>query len=305
MIDLQRIHYFFAVIEHRTLSRAAQALRVSQPTLTRQMQALESEFKTPLFVRGGRGMVLTEAGQRLHAGLQGLDRQMRSLQDDVAAALVEPTGEVAFGIPPSPRRLLAVPLLQRFAKAYPRVTVRVVEETSGQLRDLVANGVLDVAITNRHEPGHGVASEALGRELLLLIGPRRTKLSLSKPTPLRELANLPLILTTRPNSLRMIVESGLSVEGLRPNIRMVADTLPLMTDLVTAGLGYTVLPACGVRAQLKERALSASPIEDLSITWLLAKPQSRPLSLAAQRFYEAIRTIGQEQIRAGVWQATT
>lgn len=301
-MDLQKIRYFFAVIEHRTLSNAAQALRVSQPTLTRQMQALESEFKTPLFVRGGRGMTLTEAGLRLQAGLQGLERQMRSLQDDVAAALIEPSGQVAVGIPPSPRKLLAVPLLQRFAKAYPRVVVRVVEETSGQLRDLIANGILDVAITNAHEPGHGVVAEPLGREQMLLIGPRHAKLSLQQVTPIARLAELPLILTTRPNSLRLIVEAALNVEGKQPNIRLEADTLPLMTDLVTAGLGYTVLPACGVRSQLKERALSASPIEDLFITWLVAKPANRALGVAAQRFYEAICDIGREQVRTGIWQ---
>ena len=303
MLDLQKIQYFFAVVEHRSLSGAAQALRVSQPTLTRQMQALENDFKTPLFVRGGRGMTLTEAGKRLHSGLQGLDRQMRALKDDVAASLIEPTGEVAVGIPPSPRRLIAVPLVQQFAKANPRVTVRIVEETSGQLRDLVANGVLDLAITNSHEPMHGVAAESLGREPLLLVGPRAAKLSMAKATPLAALANYPLILTNRTNSLRVIVETALQVESLQPNIRVVADALPLMTDLVTAGLGYTVLPACGVRALLKERALTASPIEGFSITWLVAKPLGRSLNLAAQRFHDAILAIAQKQVAADIWQA--
>src|SRR5664280_3767730 len=59
--------------------------------------------------------------------------------------------------------------IERFAKAYPRVVVRVVEETSGQLRDLIASGVLDVAITNAHEPSHGVVSQPLGRERMLLV----------------------------------------------------------------------------------------------------------------------------------------
>lgn len=303
MLDLQKIQYFFAVVEHRSLSGAAQALRVSQPTLTRQMQALETDFKTPLFVRGSRGMTLTEAGQRLHSGLQGLDRQMRALKDDVAASLIEPTGEVAVGIPPSPRRLIAVPLVQQFAKAHPRVTVRIVEETSGQLRDLVANGVLDLAITNSHEPLHGVAAQSLGREPLLLVGPRTAKLSMAKATPLAALANYPLILTNRPNSLRVIIETALHVESLQPNIRVVADALPLMTDLVTAGLGYTVLPACGIRALLKERALTASPIDGFSITWLVVKPLGRSLNLAAQLFHDAILGIAQKQIGAGIWQA--
>lgn len=303
MLELQKIQYFFAVVEHRSLSGAAQALRVSQPTLTRQMQALETDFKTPLFVRGSRGMTLTEAGQRLHSGLQGLDRQMRALKDDVAASLIEPTGEVAVGIPPSPRRLIAVPLVQQFAKAHPRVTVRIVEETSGQLRDLVANGVLDLAITNSHEPLHGVAAQSLGREPLLLVGPRTAKLSMAKATPLAALANYPLILTNRPNSLRVIIETALHVESLQPNIRVVADALPLMTDLVTAGLGYTVLPACGIRALLKERALTASPIDGFSITWLVVKPLGRSLNLAAQLFHDAILGIAQKQIAAGIWQA--
>lgn len=162
MLDREKLLSFFAVVEHRSLSSAALARRVSQPTLTRQMQALENEFKTPLFLRSGRGMTLTEAGQRLHSGLQGIDRQIRSLQEDLAASLLEPTGEVAFGIPPSPRRLIAVPLVKHFARANPRVTVRIVEETSGQLRDLVANGVLDIAITNSQEPMHGVSAAPLG-----------------------------------------------------------------------------------------------------------------------------------------------
>ncbi len=302
-MDMQKIQHFFAVIEHQNLSSAARSLRVSQPTLSRQMQALENEFETALFVRGARGMTLTEAGQRLHEGLQGLERHLRSLKNDVAAALVEPSGTIAFGIPPSPRSLIALPLLQRFAKAYPRVVVRVVEETSGQLRDLIASGVLDVAITNAHEPSHGVMSQPLGREKMLLVGSAEAGLSMKKATPIARLAELPLILTTRPNSLRLIVEAGLSAQGLHPNIRIEANTLPLMTDLVCAGLGYTVLPACGVTGLLKERALSASPIEGVFVTWLVAKPKTRSLSVAAELFYQAVCNIGQEQIDANVWLA--
>jgi len=74
-----------------------------------------------------------------------------------------------------------------------------------------------------------------------------------------------------------------------------------MTDLVIARLGYTVLPACGVRALVKERALSASPIEGLFITWLVAKPMTRSLGVAAQRFHDAICEVGHQQVRAGVW----
>ena len=98
-MDQRKIKYFFSVVEHGNLSSAAQSLRVSQPTLSRQIQAIEEEFQTPLFVRGGRGMLLTEAGKQLHEGLQSIERQLRLLKTDVTAVAVEPAGEVSCGSP--------------------------------------------------------------------------------------------------------------------------------------------------------------------------------------------------------------
>jgi LysR family nitrogen assimilation transcriptional regulator len=302
-MDLRKIRYFSAVVEHRTLSAAAQALRVSQPTLTRQVQALEQEFGTPLFVRHGRGVAATEAGRRLYEGLNGLERQLRTLKDDVGAASVEPAGEVAFGIPPSPRALLATPLIAAFCRAYPRIRVRVSEETSGELRDLVADGVLDLAVTNLDEPMRGVRAEPLGREQMLLIGPKSAKLGMQRAVSLDMLADLPLILTTRPNSLRLTIEDGLSRRGLRPSVRLEANTLPLMTDLVQEGLGYTVLPACGVAAQLKAGSVRASPITGFFITWMLAKPAGRSLGVGAERFSDMLMEMARQKIRDKVWRA--
>src|SRR6195952_4278042 len=297
VMDQRKIQFFFSVIEHGNLSSAAQALRVSQPTLTRQIQAIEEEFQTPLFVRGGRGMMLTEAGKQLHEGLQSIERQLRLLKSDVAAVALEPSGEVAFGIPPSPRGLIAIPLVKKFNAAYPRILVRIAEETSGQLRDLVANGMLDVAITNTNEPTQGISSQHLGRERMLLVGPASAKLSMRRETPIKSLAGLSLILTMRPNSLRLTIKTGLGLHGLQPNVRFEANTLPLMTDLVMAGLGYTVLPACGVRSLLKHGHITASPITGLFITWLVARPKTRSLGVAAERFCDGLCAIGAKQVR--------
>ena len=191
-MELHKIRYFFTVIEHGNLSSAAQSLRVSQPTLSRQIRAIEEEYNTALFVRGGRGMMLTEAGKQLHDGLQSIERQLRLLKTNVAAVSIEPTGEVAFGVPPSPRKLIAVPLIKQYNAAYPRVVVRLVEETSGQLRDLVASGILDVAVTNTLEPTHGIASQIIGRERLVLVGPYGAKLTMRKDTPITDAGKSPL-----------------------------------------------------------------------------------------------------------------
>jgi LysR family nitrogen assimilation transcriptional regulator len=302
-MDLEKIQYFFAVMEHLNLSSAARALRISQPTLSRKILALEEQFNVALFVRSGRGVLPTDAGKRLHEGLQGLDRQLRTLKDEVSSTPLNPTGEVAFGIPPSPRAVLAVPLITRFMQAYPSVTVRIIESTSGELRDLVANGTVDIAVTNLNEPMEGVLAVPLGREPMLLVGPPRAGLSLDKELSLKQLAGLPLILTTRPNSLRLSLEAGLSAQGIRPDVRLEVNALPLATDLVIAGLGYTVLPACGVRGLLDSGMVSACPLAGLSITWLSARLKTRKLSAAAEKFQQMLQQISAEKVADGTWQA--
>jgi LysR family nitrogen assimilation transcriptional regulator len=299
--DLRKIEYFVAVVEHRNISSAAEALRVSQPTLSRQIRALEEQFSAPLFVRHGRGVVPTEAGKRLQAGLRGIEHQLRSLRDDVVAAAGEPSGEVALGIPPSPRVLIALRIIDAFCAAYPQVTVRISEETSGDLRDLVARGEIDLAITNSDEPVQGLTSDRLVSEPMLLVGPRKAKLSLTVQTPIERLAELPLILTTKPNSLRRIVDQRLGLQRLRPQLRVEANTLPLMTDLVAQGLGYTVLPLSGVLSLVQAGQLSASPIAGLRITWTIAQPKNRDLGVAARLMTDVIFDVVRNLVKSDAW----
>jgi LysR family nitrogen assimilation transcriptional regulator len=300
-MDTTKFAYFNAIVEHGSISHAAEALRVSQPTLTRQVQMLEEQFGAALLVRHGRGVALTEAGRRLNEGLRGLERQIRSLRDYVGAAAKEPSGEVAIGIPPSPRSLLATDIVRKFCLQYPKVRIRVIEETSGRIRDHVASGLLDLAITTSVEPDRGLRTETLAVEPLLLIGPRDAKLQLHKKIKISEAARLPLILTTTPNSIRRITEDAFSACGLRPVIGIEANTLPFMTDLVEAGLGYTILPLSGVNPIGRQQNLSAIQIEGMTVTWVLAYPENRPMSANSRLFAKLILEEINRKISNGSW----
>ncbi|HWP25246.1 MAG TPA: LysR family transcriptional regulator [Xanthobacteraceae bacterium] len=300
-LDLRKIEYFLAIMEHRNISRAAGALRVSQPTLSRQIHALEQHFKAPLFVRHGRGVVPTEAGVRLHEGLRGLERHLRTLRDDVAAAAGAPSGDVALGIPPSPRTLLGVEIVHAFRSAYPNVGIRLLEQTSGDIRDLVARGEVDLGIINSEEPNDGLVSLRLASEPILLVGPPAARLSLETVTSAARLAELPLILTTKPNSLRRVIDRILQHHKLRQPIQVEANTLPLMTDLVARGLGFTVLPSCSVLGLVNSGQLSASPLAGLRITWTVARPATRNLSIAGKLLLEIIFRTTYDLIEQGAW----
>jgi LysR family transcriptional regulator, nitrogen assimilation regulatory protein len=299
--DIRKIVYFLAVIDHRNISRAAEALRVSQPTLSRQIHALEVEFNAPLFIRQGRGVLPTEAGKRLHQGLRGLEHQLRTLKDDVAAAAGEPSGEVAIGIPPSPRELMAVTIADEYRKRYPKVAIRFSERTSGEIRDTVARGEVDIAIVNEDEPMDGLVAEPFAAEPMLLVGPKSAGLSLDVPTPTKMLGELPLILTTNPNSLRRMVDFELLRLGLRSDVRAEADLLPLLYDLVIHGHGYTVLPSCGVFPLIQSGRLSGSPLSGLRITWTIARPANRSLTMAGRKLADVVLQVAKEKITAGSW----
>jgi LysR family nitrogen assimilation transcriptional regulator len=197
--------------------------------------------------------------------------------------------------------LLGVSIVGAFCRAYPQVAIRISEETSGDLRDLVARGELDLAIINPDEPVQGLASDRLASEPMLLVGPADAGLSLDVATPIERLADLPLILTTRPNSLRRMVELELNQRGIRAQVRVEANTLPLMTDLVTQGLGFTVLPSCGVFSLVKAGRLSASPLLDVRITWMIARPLNRSLSVAARLLQQIIFQVVHDLVESGAW----
>jgi LysR family nitrogen assimilation transcriptional regulator len=304
-MDLSKIRYFLAVGEHGSISDAAEALRISQPTLSRHIQSLGREFGVTLLTRNGRGVSITDAGQRLLEGLRGLDRQLRSVRVEVAEAGGQATGEVAFGIPPSPRTFLGIAVLSAFSQAHPNVVIRVTEETSGRVRDLVARGELDFALTNSLEPMGGLHVDVLATEPLLLVGPRGTALSMDCEVPIKDLADLPLIMTSPPNSLRSVLEMAMGSHGLRPLTRIEANTLPLMIDLVCADLGYTVLPACGVLPFLEREMVSAAPIAGIHVTWVVAYPNNRVLSRAAAAFARMLVDEARRLVRTGGWPLAT
>jgi LysR family transcriptional regulator, nitrogen assimilation regulatory protein len=300
-VELSDIDLFLIVTEHQSLRRAAETARLSQPTLTRRIQALEETYGTALFVRNGRGVQLTPAGVLLRLRLMPLRRHLDSIREEVAAAGLDGGGEVSLGLPPSLRVLLARRVVRRFCDAHPKVAVRLTEETSGEVRDLVALGQLDLAITNALEPISGLATQPLATEPMVVVGPRSAGLDPSSTVGFPDLASLPLILTRAPNSLRRLVENGLGRLGIKPNIRLEANALPLMTDLVELGVGYTVLPSSGAMPAVLEGRVSAAKLEGVSITWVITRSRDRALTPAARALLDVVTEEARGSMHDGTW----
>ena len=128
-MDLKQLRTFRAVAELGSLSKAADRLRAAQPALSRHIKLLEHELRVELFVRNGRGMLLTSAGRMLLDRTTGLIRQIEQVSDDLKSANGSPSGRVILGLVPTVSAVLS----GRFAR---RVIRRISRHFAAHRREL-------------------------------------------------------------------------------------------------------------------------------------------------------------------------
>lgn len=197
--------------------------------------------------------------------------------------------------------MVNVPVLSDYARRYPHVKLHMHEGISIDLEQSVLQGRIDCALIVDLETSRTIRADPVLCEHLFLVGSVAAKLDMDTPVSLEHVAGHDLILTSRPNSLRLIVENALA--RTRRSYRIVADfnATGLMIELVKDGIAYSVLPYSAAWAAFRHGDLSLAPIPDLSIDWVLASRRERPMSLAAMKLDELILDVARQRIDAGEW----
>ena len=300
-MNLRQLTYFLQIAELQSISRAASVLHVAQPSLSRQIQLLEHELGVLLFLRSDKGVTLTEAGHALQERASTVLLQVRQIRDDIGVQSRTPMGELSFGLPPSMYRLLTVPLVCEFRQRYPEVQLMVTEGVSATMHEAVLTAKLDTAVVSDVEPLSMLRSQLLLREQLFLVGARDAGLDMATEMPVRELAERPLLLTSRPNAMRVIVERAMAEHGHRVKPAVQTNSSRLLCELAAQGQGFSVLPYCAISAAFAAGRVSAAPVTDLTVTWTLVSSRERSQTLAGRKLRELIIEIARRQIDAGAW----
>src|SRR5215470_11780193 len=168
-MDLTRLRYFAAVAEAGSFSRAAAALHLTQPSLSRQVQLLERELGQRLLERHGRGVVPTEAGTALLAHARAIQELAQRARSDMADRQQNPRGRLTIGLPPRVAHVITADLVERFHARYPEAGVTVMEDLSLRLREWLVAGRADLAILFDPSPSPQLHLETLLREPLVLV----------------------------------------------------------------------------------------------------------------------------------------
>lgn len=299
-MNLRKWEYFLRIAELGSLSRVAEKLEISQPALSRQLTALESEVGAPLFFRNGRGLTLTPAGEAFRTRAEAIMDEIARVPEVVKRAANEPSGHLAFGAPPFMGQILTGQVCANFAQTYPGVRLRVRGAHSLQLREAIYFRDLDIGILAGPITDPELQVEQLVREKLFLVGPETSKLRYDRAISVEEVADLPLILTPRPDGLRIIVDNEFARIGRRPTVAIETEYAPI-DDLIRRGVGYAILPGCAMSNTPLARFRFA-PFAGTEVIWLMARLENVRPSLASVKFKEMVKDTIRQVVEEGRWQ---
>jgi LysR family nitrogen assimilation transcriptional regulator len=278
-MDLKQLGFFVRVAELGSFMKASDLLGIAQPTLSRQIRALEIELKTSLFQRHGRGVLLTPAGARFAEEARGLlhaaDTAVLSLQTGDRRL----AGRVVCGLTPSVGALMISEYVQRFSKALPDASLSVVNHLSMPLHDQVKATRLDFAIFHNPPPSPGLSVTPLGSQPLYLLGAKAVGRKKNSVT-FAELDGLPLIMSSRLHALRGVIELEAARLEIALNIAWEVDVMESIFELIKAGVGYTVGTRFALLGRWGSSGLTAQRIcdPDLFTHIALVTPSSRALT---------------------------
>jgi DNA-binding transcriptional LysR family regulator len=284
---------FIEAAELGSLSKVAVAYGTSQPHISRQIGDLERQCGGRLFQRTGRGVVLTELGQRVAPKIRAWLRSTEQLVNDVRTSAGTPIGPVRIGSLPSTAHPLVTTLYYRLKKRYPLIQLSVREGQGAQLETWLEDGSVDLAILYRSSPSPKNGDTYLVETPTYLVGAEGDKVT-SRPTvPFKALHDLPLVLFCRPSSWRNRLEQLSTEHGISLNVALEADSLSLQSHVVADGKIYALLGPYAIAAASRDYRLQSSRIVNPSVTRHVALAMSRhgELTLACRTVMQIAREI--------------
>ncbi|WP_042162281.1 LysR family transcriptional regulator [Paenibacillus gorillae] len=292
-MDIRQLRYFLAIANEGQITRAAKALNMEQPPLSRQLKLMEEELGVTLFDRSGKGLLLTHAGELLRDKAEQLLHQFGETLKEVKELDEGVQGVLAIGSVVSCISLLP-PTIERFRKLYPQVTFKIAEGDHYLLGSQLERRSIELIVARlplESSPEMKPLSVLkLPSDPYVAVMPTSWVDDPSKQTMnMRELDGLPFLTlkTDRTTGMHHQVMVEARSHGFEPNVICECSSVAVIMALVAAGIGATVFPKSVMASfplpTIKMLTIADADFEsDVGILWL----KDRYLSKSARHFIE-------------------
>jgi DNA-binding transcriptional LysR family regulator len=265
-MELWQLKTFRAVAENLNFTKASEQLFLTQSAVSHQIKALEAEFGVPLFIRGKRGVLLTDAGQTaLRYAIKILD-EAEEMRQFVAGRERALAGRVRVAAATQALVYLFAPLFEDFMDTHESVELvfRTTVSTEQTVEDIL-NGVADVGFASLavYSPNLEVA-ELFEDELVLLAG-KKHKLAQKEEVSVRQLERERWILFERGSSIRRATDDFFKRENIEPETALESNDTYFIKIMIEHGLGVSLLPAWAVREEIERGDLTLVKVKNLNI----------------------------------------
>lgn len=241
-MNVEDLAWFVTLAETGHMTRAAEQLNTTQPTLSRSLARLEQQIGAPLFDRGSRRLQLNPSGEVLLEHARRSLVELRTATEHIRSLRDPETGTVRLGFLHSAATWLAPELIRSFRAQAPLARFVLTQAATYELVTLLDDGAIDLAVTGPRPGSATLGWHTVHREELCLAVPRDHRLAAAQQVEIAEIAAEPLIALGPSFGLRRLTDELFARAGIAPAIAFEAAEIPTMESLAAAGLGVAVVP---------------------------------------------------------------
>ena len=281
MITLRQLRYFNALARQGHFGRAAEACAISQPALSMQIKDLEDALGGVLLERSPRQVALTTFGEEAAPRVRDILRLVDELEDLARASRDRLAGRLRIGMIPTIAPYLLPEVIGNLTRMHPELDIHVRETLTPKLIEELADGRLDTAIVALPVSEPSLVEVALFSEHFLLVRPGEDE---GKPVPSSKmLRTMRLLLLEEGHCFRDQALSFCNMQSSPPREVLDASSLSTLVQMVSAGIGVTLIPEMAVAVETRSASVSVTrfknpqPSRTIGMVWRKTSPLARQL----------------------------
>lgn len=286
-IDFKALRYCEAVARHKSITKAAQELRIAQPALSIAIKKLEEELGVILFTRQARQVTPSPEALLLMARAERIFEELALAREELQAASDLRVGEVKIGMPPMYGQSFLPKAISAFHRLYPAVALTVMAGSAESVKKMLDSGAIDIGMLEARRVPEDWPSVEVGRDETVLCVRADHPLASRKRVRAQDLDGLPMAVFDSTYLQRSVLEDLCAEAGIKMRIALQSNYVPLIREAVADGVGAANMLRTSVSGDNRIRTLSFEPAQTFSFR--LCWRSARALTKASRTFLDVAR----------------